>query len=133
MPELKITFDQLKLYLNTGLLIDTSYRELLPLQSVTHIRAIEKGNGKPVCYRLAWLHYYIPEGSEKSLGDQFGWNPLFSASNIQGLLSGNLRYHYYQELVKHHFWIFGDEYIDQGLVVDKNKLEMNRKEANHVS
>lgn len=141
MTELKITIDQLKNYLGTGLKINPIHvpiqhqyytRHELDLSVMYNCRLDQI---KPICYRLSDLDKFIPELGFvplKELFPQWKWDEeteseqwfvdedLKMKSAAYQLLKGpTLTFDRVQKLFQWHFWPFGEEYFEQGLVIDK--------------
>ena len=124
MTELKITIDQLKNYLGTGLKIMDGWGDVRNFK-YTHLD--DDGNHgeifgvKPICYRLSDLDKFIPELGvvpiEEFLGDDV--DLVLNAVQVNDL--SYLPFNLISLLFQWHFWPFGDEYFEQGLVIDKLK------------
>lgn len=153
MKELKITVEQLKNYLGTGLNIqepDWGKCKLDGLDSssvylditsenfpIAEIRMGSIDDIKLVCYRLSDLDKFIPELGFvplKELFPQWKWDEeteseqwfvdedLKMKSAAYQLLKGpTLTFDRVQKLFQWHFWPFGEEYFEAGLVIDKLK------------
>lgn len=133
MNDLKITIDQLKNYLGTGLKFQ-NYGEFEGIREWIVDSAIFKSkNGSdivpiskvnPLCYRLSDLDKFIPE---------LGFMPIeeikkitkFSKSDQVWLMNQNgfktSLFLIIEKLFQWHFWPFGEEYFERGLVIDKLK------------
>jgi hypothetical protein len=144
MDNLKITIDHLKNYLGTGLnvYIDEFGTEDEVLYSIngeseeveTNIDAAEICLVRPICYRLSDLDKFIPE---------LGFVPIEEIRNLEmghcdyiskerDELVRRYGFDYWidrvpngiiQKLFTWHFWPFGEEYFEQGLVIDKMKQQ----------
>lgn len=179
MSNLKITIDQLKNYLGTGLKMKTYFKTISgitvsnPLFSFDSVRVKEKsrvdiwtydmnflnqfgfvGKGfginevRPLCYRLSDLDKFIPELGfipldqlNKDFGYEqvrlvvyansgLGWSIDSSYSNTA--IDWNDMYPIIQKLFQWHFWPFGDEYFEQGLVVEKNLSDLSASAVNNA-
>lgn len=123
MTELKITIDQLKNYLGTGLKSYQMFdgipltREMDNLNMVNYLDG--STNSKLMFYRLSDLDKFIPE---------LGFVPI---EQIKILSLGSLPrsldfewmyFHQINQLFQWHFWPFGEEYFEQGMVIDKLKF-----------
>ena len=135
---LKITIDHLKNYLGTGFKMKL---ENFPLGDHERILELDCGHDfnlylqnnwvKPICYRLSDLDKFIPE---------LGFVPIEWFENHESIdfANGNIwvlrmfkdgsnkipeliPFGVYQKLFQWHFWPFGEEYFEQGLVIDKLK------------
>lgn len=159
MTELKITIDQLKNYLGTGLKmgmkdhkIDYVGREIDTMiglhqwdKSGQLWCIFTEGGSKPapsqvqpICYRLSDLDKFIPELEFvpiDELNKDFGYDQVrlvkYSNSgvgwNIDSCFSNTAiswidMYPVIQKLFQWNFWPFGEEYFNEGLVVDKLKI-----------
>ena len=143
MDNLKITIDQLKNYLGTGLKIEpdgksAAEKNILvglyqdPCLSVDavyfgtidgqDIRTID--GMRPICHRLSDLDKFIPE---------LGFVPLqkltpYAKTRFEFVrdLNEDVRdwtFQDMQKLFQWHFWPFGEEYFEEGLVIDKLKQQ----------
>lgn len=138
---LKITVDQMKNYLNTGLhcLLDydeeSYFDELVGIHKDGELRfAGDQGDThtiesvKPECYRMSDLDKFIP-----ALGfipiEEVDKHHNFSVLRKSDLQTDPTRYPFtvLQALFQWNFWVFDQEYFTQGLVIDKL-----RKEASDV-
>jgi len=126
---LKITIDQLKNYLSTGLKIMDGWGDVRNFK-YTHLD--DDGNHgeifgiKPICYRLSDLDKFIPELGFvpiEELANGLGGiaEAAFNEVRLKRMSYDNMPYWAISKIFKWHFWPFGDEYFDQGLVIDKLK------------
>lgn len=178
MSELKITIDQLKNYLGTGLKCqssnDAEYRRNKDIPVEFEMYGLTDGYAmidcsvlqtdceyedlKPICYRLSDLDKFIPElgfvpfkrllNNEPEKDDSieiefiegrmpfqkrfraFAWVDYPDGESRKEHLSdfflngnhGMVPFSWMQQLFQWHFWTFGDEYFEAGLVIDKFKL-----------
>lgn len=153
MTELKITIDQLKNYLGTGLKLlpngnsaaednvligiyqdpclscDCVYFGTIEGQDMRTIQEM-----KPICYRLSDLDKRIPELGFVPLDELGKIDPIDRSGEIKTLDDFGIKYQqtsvsdYFeliQKLFQWHFWPFGDEYFEAGLVIDKLKQTTN--------
>lgn len=153
MSELKITIEQLKNYLGTGLKLlpdgksaaekdvligiyqdpclsrDLVYFGTIDGQDMRTIQEME-----PICYRLSDLDKHIPElGFVPAMrirelikeidGSHRGFD-YRQGVMIDGSYCGPMALPYWivKQLFQWHFWPFGDEYFEAGLVIDKLKI-----------
>lgn len=156
MTDLKITIDQLKNYLGTGLefyaigeykddsktLIEFEIHGFSGkgewvegfgrLQTITDHYPLSII--KPICYRLSDLSKFIPEMGfvpieeirELNLGHT-DWiskerDYMIKKYGIDYWV-GHIPFAIMQKLFEWHFWPFGEEYFEQGSVIDKLKHE----------
>ncbi|WP_373399715.1 hypothetical protein V8V91_08660 [Algoriphagus halophilus] len=90
------------------------------------------GNVKPHCYRLSDLDKLIPELGlvpRERLGEiLFNQNPESFDDDLSASIWANLvmidpienwPFIIFSSLIEWHFWPFGEEYFEQGLVIDK--------------
>ena len=130
---LKITIDQLKNYLGTGLRIKlweipSSYEtELIPGLLSSIPKGAEITNIKPICYRLSDLDKFIPELGFVPIEEiiKYGnWCDAYDEYFKIGFCGDDLiqaPFELVQKFVEWHFWVFGEEYFEKGLVIDKLK------------
>ena len=166
---LKITIDQLKNYLGTGLkMLRPDGRTIFPLLGIEEPNTLifdENGEWKygdlsknrPICYRLSDLDKFIPElgfvplkrlvSDDPKIDDKieitylkkrieklssfqvFAWIDFEEVgSSKEHLISfyphvnqKMTPFGFMNELFTWHFWPFGEEYFEQGLVIDKLK------------
>lgn len=158
MNDLKITIDQLKNYLNTGLKmgmkdhkIDYVGREIDTMiglhqwdKSGQLWCVLTEGGSKPapsqvqpICYRLSDLDKFIPElgfcpkdeffirygGGVIEAGKSL-WKETFT-DNVRWSPVDTISFGVVQLLFQWHFWPFGEEYFEKGLVIDKLKEVSN--------
>lgn len=102
-------------------------------ETVTETFEIEQV--QPICYRLSELDKFIPE---------LGFVPLVEIDRIYGTTehndswireaieckhfwinsdTDNISFRIIQKLFQWHFWPFGEDYFEKGLVIDKLKLQ----------
>jgi hypothetical protein len=134
---LKITIEQLKNYLGTGLKIMDGWGDVRNFK-YTHLD--DNGNHgeifgvKPICHRLSDLDKFIPElgfvpieelNNERIKLTLYRWESEERTSIVfdtaihgYNIISSFGRV---QKLFQWHFWPFGEEYFEQGLVIDKLK------------
>lgn len=145
MEDTKLTITQLKNYLGTGLkVLRPDGRTVLTLSGIEESNTLcfddnegwkygDVSKNRPICYRLSDLDKFIPE-----LGfvpaDQFSilfgggappharkvWKEIFVDSIIYSPI-GTIDFEIVQLLFQWHFWPFGEEYFEQGLIIDKLK------------
>lgn len=131
MTDLKITIDQLKNYLGTGLkvrVLDNSSWNV----SNTSLSPIHLADNCEIqfiqCYRLSDLDKFIPElgfvpieelGKRRSLDWSGEKNIKPIILLIRDMKLKRIPFDMMEKLFQWHFWPFGDEYFDQGLVIDK--------------
>lgn len=155
--DLKITIDQLKNYLGTGLKCKVKHRTIAkidvrnPLFTLDSMRTASSaavwtydmtfldqfgfvGKGfqlnefKPVCYRLSDLDKHIPELGFVPIemirmqtdSNHFKYIERFIHDSEDGSFS-LIPFWVATQLFQWHFWPFGDEYFEAGLVIDKLK------------
>lgn len=142
MTELKITIDQLKNYLGTGLkvYIDEFGEEEEGLVGIvgdeiqTNIDAAEIDLVRPICHRLSDLDKFIPELGFVPLQEiwklELGHKDWISKEREYLIEKRGLNYWFnhipygiIQKLFQWHFWPFGEEYFEAGLVIDKLSYE----------
>lgn len=133
--DLNLTLDQLKNYLGTGLevewadekgtLIGINEKSTRPLIINPHSAWLSPEQYSdmhfvyPICYRLSALDRNLnpeQEGIFKSAATKIGI-PDWEVEEIKEY--GVRQWYHFQELIKLHFWPFGDEYFEEGLVIDK--------------
>ncbi len=137
MAELKITIDQLKNYLGTGVKALTIFeghkleREMTQNNMINFINMDTEA--KLMFYRLSDLDKFIPElgfvpkdefyilygGGVSEIGKSL-WKEIFT-DNIRWSPIETISFGVVQKLFQWHFWPFGEEYFNQGLVIDKLK------------
>lgn len=143
MSNKKLTIEQLKNYLGTGLeIMRPDGRTKLILKTVIDNLMVFEGDGwkygdliknKLICYRLSDLDKFIPELGFVPFQELFKNHENMTRGRIKKakeeiLHIPYLSYERLQKLFQWHFWPFGDEYFEQGLVIDK----LNQgKEADH--
>lgn len=151
MKELKITVDQLKNYLGTGLIMEYSgfgedKKKLVDKWSISiqehwDIHFMDEGQTdndvlfyfKPICYRLSDLDKEIKHNGERFFpvdkiqelyeADLFDWD--CKKMWVCGSWTSNTiewPYSLVKKLFEWNFWLFGDKYFEQGLVIDKMKI-----------
>jgi hypothetical protein len=128
MKDLKITIDQLKNYLGTGLKVyidqDSIDQERLTgifdeaEEVQTNVELAPFEDVRPICYRLSDWDKYIPE-----LGfipyEKVGFRPNLRDYKWEEINVFDLPFNRVKTFFDWHFWPFGDEYFDHGLVIDK--------------
>lgn len=142
--EMKLTIDQLKNYLGTGLKFETSKGDLCSVIGVEKYKkddyevvyfynhsAQSRGfygieHIPPHCYRLSDLDKFIPElgfvpideleDLHKINSMWYGWSEFMRSGNLK-----MIDFPMASQLFQWHFWPFGDEYFEAGLVIDKLK------------
>lgn len=172
MNKPKLTIDQLKNYLGTGLKLDTEgeiqslyglYQSKSIIRAETEFSYMALNEIKPICYRLSDLDKFIPElgfvpieellkiATEMIWGDRIepiGDCEILKENDSTGIIAWNDtervsftldkeiswfdfslyvdgsemkldKFHLFQKLFQWHFWPFGEEYFEQGLVIDK--------------
>lgn len=135
MTELKITIGQLKNYLGTDVtFIPNEFPDAeLPLESLNSDAVMgsdQDGNEgefyyqdvKLKCYRLSDLDKHIPELGFVPI-DKLGeddWNIYVRHILFAGRFD-KTPFSAMQSIFQWHFWPFGDEYFEAGLVIDKLK------------
>jgi len=140
MDNLKITIDHLKNYLGTGLKFDRVYTyrngnsekgfSSIDDPAVMYLIMCDSYDSlNPICYHLSDLDKFIPE---------LGFVPIEWFENQYYTLSlhkeaerlieweghnwlNQMSFLLVTHLFEWHFWPFGDEYFEQGLVIDKLK------------
>ena len=131
---MKITIDQLKNYIGTGLKVyidefgegEEGLIGIVGDEIQTNVDAAEIDLVRPICYRLSDLDKFIPELGFVPIEIivEQGWS-----THQQVLLMQKATSHASFELMKllfqWHFWPFGDEYFEQGLVIDKLRQHGN--------
>lgn len=158
MKELKITVDQLKNYLGTGLMVQvgSTKRNLTALQDDCRLAFVTAWMGsrekqmvgienvKPICYRLSDLDKEIEHNGEsfvplEKLRETFSFattgyvnfdkdldlqvEPFMDGGDVGDVFINMLDFMEIMKLLyKWHFWAFGNEYFEQGLVIDKIKI-----------
>ena len=148
MTESKITIDQLKNYLGTGLIVEVEYIyrnnkstiSVSGLNSPITLYLIMKESYeyvKPICYRLSDLNKFIPElgfvPAEKLEIDSCEVQycsatkelKLYMDTENEWVYPIDIYYNIFQKLFEWNFWVFDQEYFEQGLVIDKLKHETN--------
>jgi hypothetical protein len=146
--ENKITIEQLKNYLGTGLKVKTSKDKIKPLQGYKSssqdtggFEYIYLGNQsgpnhttllhliKPICYRLQDLDKFIPElgfvpidkiyPADSDFEKDLGITPSdhLQSSLVYGI--DGFCFTDIQKLFEWHFWVFCDEYFNEGIIIDK--------------
>jgi hypothetical protein len=149
MDNLKLTIDQLKNYLGTGLKVEiTEYYSNSIIKSIDEFESLsedwvtfksspdwylqsEKNDTevKLLCYRLSDLDKFIPEWGFvpiEWLEDQYYTLSLHKDAKILMKKNGHkwinhMSFLLITHLFQWHFWPFGEEYFDHGLVIDKLK------------
>lgn len=135
MGEVKLTVPQVRKYLGTGLQVihDDSVQELMGIYANSSLERIETGQGhgplsefQLVCYRMTDLNKLIPvirTIPKLKLAHIYSkyYQPQQKSFNQFRSHEGNLRQIHFEleQLFEWHFWPFGEEYFEQGLVVDK--------------
>ena len=128
--DLKITIDQLKNYLGTGLEVmrfsyGSSSWNKYPLYTF-HLDDTDENeniyNVKPICYRLSGLDKFIPELGLVPLDNLSPYSRSVLNQYIGRQAIEMFRFSDFQKLFQWHFWPFGEAYFEQGLVIDKMKL-----------
>lgn len=143
MSDLKITVDQLKNYLGTGLKVtfdgDEYEHDLIGIDLTNEGIHIVSPFGdfgrsevekiRPICYLLSDLDKEIEHNSERFVPEkELKKITKFSLGDKAGLIQFNgliTSFLIMQKLFEWHFWPFGDEYFTQGLVIDKRKEACN--------
>lgn len=141
MTEPKLTIEVLKNYLGTelkGLVIYPNSMEECTLSIKSGINNIcdlteflnTTYKVTPICYRLSDLDNFIPE---------LGFIPIDKIRDLnlghcdwltkerEELINkygheywlGHIPYKIFKQLIEWHFWLFGEEYFTEGLVIDK--------------
>lgn len=166
MSDLKLTVDQLKNYLGTGLKCKVKHKTIgsmevkNPMFTLDSINAsftraqfwtfdsifcdqfgftgkgFQKNEFNPICYRLSDLDKFIPElgfvpldeiNNYAPLGKYFGFAiEKDSLGQIgyrtpESWLNPLIHIEFLNKLFQWHFWPFGDEYFEEGLIIDKLK------------
>lgn len=145
MSPLKINIDQLKNYLNTGLeglIIYPDSTEMCRLNVTSGknnvLDLVEFLNGtyqvKPICYHLSDLDNYIPEMGfvpiEELILLNHGYRDWMTIERKHWIEKyghnywlGRIPHVLFEKLIHWNFWPFGDEYFDDGLVINKLMFE----------
>lgn len=134
----KLTIDQLKNYLGTGLKfrldpnapilfelsgVNLGFNEVTGdtdiLQEDFHINKIT-----PLCYRLSDMDKFIPELGFVPAEKLFygAWMIIFKEFIKKNNQLDRISYNDIQKLFEWNFWVFDQDYFEQGLVIDKLKL-----------
>lgn len=146
MDKLKLTGEQLKNYLFAGVILYSPTNALGSRIKIAleprHIgkNGIENGleHYKPAFYRLSDLDKFIPElefvpldelyfeaGHSRPVKNERSFN-LWKKSMVEEVLiltHNEIQFWVLSKLFQWHFWPFGDEYFEQGLILDKLALE----------
>lgn len=138
MADLKLTVDQLKNYLGTGLkssqksTIGPLIREMDHLNMYSFIS--DDTRAKLMFYRLSDLDKFIPELGfvpikrlpystklyfYRPLNPQFDLEIIIQTEDYSQEIDLYDGFKIMSLLFQWHFWPFGDEYFDAGLVIDK--------------
>lgn len=150
MVDLKITVDQLKNYLGTGLTlkmhsvagVDHGTDKMIGICDNIEDQSdvwVKSQNGLttdykiqfaiPICYRLSDLDKEIEHNGERFVAEkELKKITKFSLGDKAGLIQFNgliTSFLIMKKLFEWHFWPFGDEYFEQGLVIDKRKEVFN--------
>jgi len=133
VSELKITVDQLKNYLGTGLrIVGTANKNGFKVDIILGPNHLDVENNKltysllPVVYRLSDLDKEIEINGEKFIPKEWLENQcitLFHPITTSNFISRP--YWVAQKLFEWHFWPFGEEYFERALVIDKRKEVTN--------
>lgn len=143
---MKLTIEQLKNYLGTGLKCETGQKETWTIEQYLTRNSVgfanDKINGiKPICYRLSDLDKFIPElgfvpwerlnemyanyeqgfkidMTHSDLNKESKWVFFQYHKDNWGCQSW-VPFEIYSTIFQWHFWPFGDEYFEDGLVIDK--------------
>lgn len=150
MDKLEITIEQLKNYLGTGLKINEfyTYRNGKSTEGVSSIdlpavmylvmrNSFDKL--QPICYRLSDLDKFIPELGfvpiEEMRNSGFwcdAYDEWYECTYPQKNID-QAPFEVAQLLFEWHFWAFGDQYFDQGLVIDKLSASASLRERKEAS
>jgi hypothetical protein len=132
MDNLKITIDQLKNYFGTGLKFEDYYFGKLfegEMDYHNFPNFIDNSiTSKLKLYRLSDLDKFIPELGFVPIDELedlykinsmwYGWSEFMKTANLK-----MIDFPMAQQLFQWHFWPFGDEYFEKGLVIDKMKQQ----------
>jgi hypothetical protein len=130
--EKKIELSQLKNYLGTGLNVYIDgYGEgpeiLITINSDseeidTNVDCATLDIVRPICYRLSDLDKFIPELGFVPINELIkqDWSDAQIALLKMGAYT-HTAFGLMEWVFKNHFWPFGDEYFEQGLIIDKLK------------
>lgn len=141
MSDLKITINHLKNYLGTGLKLyvdqfGEGQEELIGIindEVQTNVDSTDIDLVRPVMYRLTDLDKFIPElgfvPAEKLIED--GWSQHQIALICQGAYT-HASFEVMQRLFQWHFWSFGEEFFEQGLVIDNLKHTQNENTSKRM-
>jgi len=132
--DLKITIHQLKNYLGTGLMVfidqDSVDQERLTgifdeaEEVQTNVELAPFEDVRPICYRLSDLDKFIPELGFVPLNELTPYaNTRFTFVRDIGEDLRDWTFQDMQKLFQWHFWPFGDQYFEAGLVIDKLKQD----------
>lgn len=128
---MKITIHQLKNYLGTDIKILRDFQGNIFTSKMTHFNMMnlidDDYSGKLIVYRLSDLDKKIEVDGEMfvpvdEIDRIFLPNTHIGSLTYQGVLNPFTPYGIVQKLFEWHFWPFGDDYFEQGLVIDKAKL-----------
>jgi hypothetical protein len=133
MKDLKITIDQLKNYLGTGLKF-TNGNEIVKMTAFNFHDCLITLFFKPLCYRLSDLDKFIPELGfvpiEEIKKSDFwcdAYDEWYECTYPQEGID-QAPFEVTQLLFQWHFWTFGSEYFNQGLVIDKLSVSASLRE-----
>jgi hypothetical protein len=142
MAELKLTLNQLKNYLGTGLevlrpdnrtklkLIGIEGDQTLIFDETRPITFGDINKSRPLCYRLSDLDKFIPElGFVPIEWFEETYYTLSLHKDVERLIEweghnwlNQMSFLLVTHLFEWHFWPFGDEYFESGLIIDKMTL-----------
>jgi hypothetical protein len=136
----KLTVDQVKYYLGTGLRVghpwggdktwELHYDTEIDHDNRCSVNYVLTEHAKLICYRLSDLDNFIPAMDfvpMDKLSEEFDMNTvehcLISANlNNPEFITRIVSFQVMQKILSWHFWIFGDGYFEHGLVVDRLKI-----------
>ena len=134
---LKLTVDQLKNYLGTGLKLYMDYDEESYVDVLTGViddhYFTEEGEGddyeikgiKPYFFRLSDLDKFIPELGfvpYEEMRKQGNWCDAYDEYfdiAFEGEDLNQCPFEIVQQFIKWNFWVFDQSYFEQGLIIDK--------------
>ena len=126
MEKKEITIEQLKNYLGTGLNVKHPFEKLLWRLDIGNsndeisIKTTLWMPAKPILYRLSDLDKFIPELGFVPINELIkqDWSEVQIALLKMGAYT-HTAFGLMEWIFKNHFWPFGDEYFEQGLIIDK--------------